>query len=347
MAIEPFLGTNAQRAFLGVALLQALAILGLIAAAFGLIEDVIDTRLQSIKTVPAYFAIFGLAEIFELLLTFDALYTRNIMQLTGILAFHTGMLVYSCLQVHQTRKAIVTQGGTCYANCDSPGSLWSKVKVLLIVVPVVLGVSLILLGWITRLLYREFGWAVFHHLGADPRKKRMYRWYQIMILLIKMDGFFFIGLSLQLIILVLHENSGEFGATIAAIPIVTVLLGTCVIALKREIKWLMVICLALFCLSQAYFIFKFVRFYEPSTKDQYATTRATLTVFTIIAFLVDLASFLVGIHCFTDFDKGLRAPKTNEAAVSKPLSSPAPGTPMFERNSSYNAAPLQPRMSIE
>jgi len=348
MAIEPFLGTNPQRAFLGIALLQALAVLGLISAAFGLIEDAISTRQQSIKTVPAYFAIFGLAEIFELVLTFDALYLRNIMELTGILAFHTGMLVYSCLQIHQTRKAIVTRDGTCYAFCDSPGSLWSKVKVLLIIVPVVLGVSLLLLGWITRILYREFGWAVFHHLGADPRKKRMYRWYQIMILLIKMDGFFFVGLTLQLLILVLHQDSGEFGATVAAIPIVIFLLCTCVIALKREIKWLMIVCLALFCLSQAYFIFKFVRYYEPSTREQYTTTRATLTVFTILAFLVDLASFLVGIRCFTDFDKGLRAPKTNEAGASKPaLGSPVPGTPMFERNSSYNAAPLQPRMSIE
>jgi len=348
MAIEPFLGTNPQRAYLGVALLQALIILGLISAAFGLIQDVISTREQSIKTVPAYFALFGLSQVFEITLTVDALYLRNIIQLFGILAFHTGMLVYACLQVHQTMKAIVTQDGTCYEHCASPGSLWSKVKILLIIVPVVLAVSLVVLGWITRFLYREFGWAVFHHLGADPRKKRMYRWYQVMILLIKMDGFFFIGLSLQLIILVLHENTGEFGATIAAIPIVIILLGTCVVALKREIKWLMLVCLALFCLSQAYFIFKFVRYYAPSTKDQYSTTRATLTVFTIIAFLVDLASFLVGIRCFTDFDKGLRAPKTNESAVSKPqISSPAPGTPMFERNSSYNAVPLQPRMSIE
>lgn len=259
------------------------------------------------------------------------------------------MLVYSCLQIHQTRKAIVTTPGEiCYTTCDSPGSLWFKVKILLIIVPVVLGVSLVLLAWISRLLYREFGWAVFHHLGADPRMKRMYRWYQVMILLIKLDGFFFIGLTLQLIIIVLHQNTGEFGATIAAIPIVILLLGTCFIALKREIKWLMAICLLLFCLSQGYFIFKFVRFYSPSSREQYATTRATLTVFTILAFLVDFASFLVGIRCFTDFDKGLLAPKTNELATSRPkIMSSVPGTPMFDRNSSYHAGPLQPRMSIE
>jgi hypothetical protein len=56
-----------------------------------------------------------------------------------------------------------------------------------------------------------------------------------------------------LLILVINKDKGEFGATIAAIPAVLFLLGAAAIALKREIKWLMIICLILFCLSQGYF----------------------------------------------------------------------------------------------
>ena len=41
----------------------------------------------------------------------------------------------------------------------------------------------------------------------------------------------------QLLIVVLPQNSAEFGLTIAAIPIVLVLLILCGIAVKREIKW--------------------------------------------------------------------------------------------------------------
>lgn len=94
MAIEPFLGTNPQRAFFGVAILQALIVLGLISAAFGLIQDALDTRLQTHKTVPAYFAIFGLAEIFEIALAFDALYLRNTIQLGGILGMAFEMWLF-------------------------------------------------------------------------------------------------------------------------------------------------------------------------------------------------------------------------------------------------------------
>ncbi|KAL4074450.1 hypothetical protein V8B97DRAFT_2005403 [Scleroderma yunnanense] len=57
-------------------------------------------------------------------------------------------------------------------------------------------------------------------------------------------------------------------------------------------------------------VYKLVRFYEPSSEAQYLSTRATLTVFTIVAFLLLLASFFVGIKCFYDFDKGLHDSKT-------------------------------------
>jgi len=41
----------------------------------------------------------------------------------------------------------------------------------------------------------------------------------------------------QLLIVVLNRNSAEFGVTIAAIPVVLVLLAACGVALQREIKW--------------------------------------------------------------------------------------------------------------
>ena len=43
--------------------------------------------------------------------------------------------------------------------------------------------------------------------------------------------------NLQLLIIVLPRDSAEFGLTIAAIPIVLLLLVLCGIAVKQEIKW--------------------------------------------------------------------------------------------------------------
>jgi hypothetical protein len=67
-------------------------------------------------------------------------------------------------------------------------------------------------------------------------------------------------------------------------------------------------------------VFKFVRYYEPATRHLYDTTqRYTINTVCVVlneclaavAFLIDFASFFVGIICFADFDKGLRASKSS------------------------------------
>lgn len=77
-------------------------------------------------------------------------------------------------------------------------------------------------------------------------------------------------------------------------------------------------------------VYKLVRFFEPSSEAQYETTRATLTTFSafafipdenvqsaqldpsvaIVAFLLLLATFGIGLRCLNDFGKGLVSSKT-------------------------------------
>lgn len=102
-------------------------------------------------------------------------------------------------------------------------------------------------------------------------------------------------------------------------------------------------------------VYKLVRFYEPSSRDEYSTTRDTLTVFSkfspwlgswkvsnfclaIVAFLLlfgekifivdflasswfffTIATFVVGLRCFSDFDRGL-LPSKSHGQSYKPVS---------------------------
>jgi len=180
----------------------------------------------------------------------------------------------------------------------------------------------------------------------------MYQMYQIMICLLKFDFFAFVGLTMQLIIIVLSRDKAEFGLTIAAIPVVFVLLIFCGIAVAREIKWLMTCSLVLMLGAQAYFIYKLYRFFTPPTADDYVTTRGSLTTFCIFALILLFATFAVGIRCFLDFDKGLRQSKTfgnRNGSSFKTPNSPGDHPGMVQRGSSYFAggAPLQQRISIE
>lgn len=324
----------------------------MVAITFRMVEDNVDIHDIRYKTLPCYLALFALAEIFELFMAFDALRLRNIIQLLGMLVFHLALMVFAALQIHQTRTALVRLGDCDatenYVECGGPGTLWKHVEPFLITAPCVIAASwFFMLFWIKQ-LYGEFGWAIFHVVGADRKMKTMYQWYQIMICLLKFDFFFFSGVTMQLLILVLAKDSAEFGVTIAAIPVVLILLVLCGIAVQREIKWIMSISLVMMLAALSYFLYKLVRFYQPSTSVQYATTRATLTVFTIVAFILLFGTFAVGLRCFADFDRGLQPSKVNALQPKPRYNATDSVLKMNEQPSSYaGGAPVAPRISIE
>ncbi|CDO68339.1 hypothetical protein BN946_scf184799.g66 [Trametes cinnabarina] len=336
---------------------EAIVVIVMVGIVFGKVSDHVDLNLSRYKTIPCYLALFILAELFELFMAYDALRLRNIIQLVGMLLFHAALLVMAALQIHETHSALVHDPSanwtTDYVNGGGPGTLWQGVLPFLVVSPVVIGVSWLVMVFFVRILYGEFGWAIFHVVGANPAAKTMYQFYQVMICLLKFDFFAFVGVTMQLLIVVLSKNTAEFGLTIAAIPIVMVLLIGAGLAVQREVKWLMSICLVLMLAAESYF-YKLVRFYEPASREQYQTVRATLTTFTIIAFLLLFATFAIGLRCFADFDKGLLKSKMHGQSyrpVGQPYkySSSAPGSAGAKKEGGAygSGAPLGPRVSIE
>jgi hypothetical protein len=345
MAVEPLLATRAQRAFIVTIVIQAIAVLVMVAIEFHKINEFLDIRETRYKTVPCYLALFALAELFELFMAFDALRLRNIIQLLGILIFHGALIVMAALQIHQTKTALVTDDTCNDINCGTP--LWNQIAPFLIAAPcIIAGSWFFMLFWIKQ-LYGEFGWAIFHVVGANPKMKTMYQYYQVMICLLKFDFFFFAGVTMQLLIVVLRASSAEFGVTVAAIPVVLALLILCGLAVTREIKSVMAISLVMMLAALSYFLYKLVRFYEPASREQYLTTRATLTTFTVVAFILLLATFAVGLRCFADFDRGLQSSKVHSIPVRPSASMKNSSGNMGEKHANTSGVPLAPRVSIE
>jgi len=109
----------------------------------------------------------------------------------------------------------------------------------------------------------------------------MFRFYQVYLVLIKVDFFFFVGFSIQFIYLTLTKGSEdpEYWLTIIVLPLTIVILYIAVYAVRHESrKWMATFFLAMFC-GIVYFIFKVIRMYIGPKVRNYEGVNKFLTLF--------------------------------------------------------------------
>ncbi|CAN6648096.1 hypothetical protein TRVA0_023S00100 [Trichomonascus vanleenenianus] len=279
-----------------------LAFLGFIFGRFEL--DVVKGSPQSpeSRAIPTYLALFIFAEVYQCILAFDALRNKNTIQIIGLCLFSACMLVYASIQYDQIRKAIAVLQAQKYIEL----SQWPLMRAFIIAIPCVIALAMVMMSVFAYKLYGEFGWSIYKHVGADIRLKRRYLFYLIFITLLKYDFFFFLGFTIQFVVIVLDKADVEFALTIAVIPLTILFLYLAMLFVKKETRVGMGFIIVVFFAGLAYFLFKMVRMYQPSQAYKYIAARKTLTAFAVITIIVIVATIVNAIICTINFGCGLK-----------------------------------------
>lgn len=139
--------------------------------------------------------------------------------------YNVGLLIYGAVQVYQIEEVV--------SDLHEP-------RPFLVAIPCILAFGTVLLAMEAWKLYHEFTWTIYKHISADLRLKRRYLAYQIYIALLKFDFFFFLGFTVQFVVIVITKEKAEFAITVAAIPVTILILIMAAFFTRRENIWGMI-----------------------------------------------------------------------------------------------------------
>ncbi|BFZ54706.1 hypothetical protein PYCC9005_001743 [Savitreella phatthalungensis] len=256
------------------------------------------TIAKQVKGIPTYFALVLFAEFFGIIVAWDSVSQENTIQLIGLAIYHLALLVYAVIQIDQIKDALAVAGAI---------SLYGSLQPFLVAIPCVIAVFTTCLAYLTWRLYREFGWSIYKHIGADLRMRRRFMAYQILVSLLKFDFIFFLGFSIQFAVIALDVKDPEFALTLAAIPTTVLGLIFTAWALRHEKRWGMAVSCLFMLAGLSYFLFKLIRLYAGPKAPTYGNSaRRPLATFAIVTIALLVATLANGIVCVTNFGHGLK-----------------------------------------
>lgn len=279
-----------------------------------------DPNEQPKTTIPTFLTLYIFGFLYQLVLVYDALRLKNTIQIIGLCLYNVGLLIYGAVQMNQIQDAVVNLAKIQ----EIEPAIWAQTKPFLIAIPCVLALGTVLLAVEARKLYNEFAWTIYKHISADLRLKRRYLTYQIYIALLKFDFFFFLGFTVQFVVIVIDRRSLEFALTVAAIPVTIIILIMAGFFTRRENIWGMLLTIVriqhytilsahitycwqfLYFGGLAYFLFKIVRMYSAARERAYRPARKELTTFAVLTIILILTTIIYACTCTHNFGKGLK-----------------------------------------
>ncbi|KAK4462065.1 hypothetical protein QBC42DRAFT_176900 [Cladorrhinum samala] len=311
-----FLSNTWAKAFFFVVVLQAVICVAFelyVFARFQFSLDVQEDQLtdktlrSQYKTIPTFLALFIFGFLYVLVLAWDALRRKNTIQIIGLCLANLALFVYTILQIDQIDRSLerLLDAGAIKED-SSDQSVWEKTKPFLIAVPAIVGVITVAMSGIAYQLYREFAWDILKQIGADYRMKKRFLHYQVYIALLKFDFFFFLGFTIQFIVVVNNLKNFELGLHIAAVPITIAILICAAFFTQRENKVGVCFIILLDFGALAYFFFKLVRIYQNGHKQDYIAVRRSLTAFAVMTIVLIILTIINALVCMSNFDAGLK-----------------------------------------
>lgn len=295
-------------AFLITALVSAVLVTALEATIFGLINlhrgnfDADNRYLE----MSIFLALFIFAGVYQIAIVVIALRGQNMLLLASLCLFYACMLIYTGIQYYEFSSHIDLPLTNPWQNAS---------RGINIAVICVLAVTLVLQVFIVFFALRKnLKWFNFKKTGASFEIKRLYSIFQFHRCLLVFDFFFFLGFTVQfIVIMVSNKRSTEFILTCCMLPLTILVLIASDIAMCHEVMYLSVITMLFFTAGAVYVFFKMIRLFTKYTSaydaavvpGHYFPGRTSLMCFGCITLLFLFATIIMEGVAMQGYNRGL------------------------------------------
>lgn len=299
----------AGRCFIAVSVISALIILAFEIYIYAVI-NIHKKKLPSTARyteLSIYLALFIFASIFQIVLSYIGIRSKNLLLLMMLCVFYCCMVVYTGIQYDEL---------TDFVDLALHGAWKRATRAINIAAIAVISITFVVQSFmIGAVLRKHVQWIGYKKVGADPKLRQIYLVYQVHRALLMLDFFFFLGFTVQFIVIMVRDKSSvEFILTVIVLPITILLLVWCDFSVTREIFWATAAAMVIMCCGCAYVLFKMIRLYTKYTSayeygvkpGAYFPGRKSLVTFGVITLVLLLTTIALELYLMANFRRGLK-----------------------------------------
>lgn len=294
--------------FLLVSIVSALLIIGLEGFMLGALtaHRLQFYSLQRYFEMTIFLSLFIFAAIYQCIITIVGLETKNMLLISMLCIFYGCMLVYTGVQYRE-----ISNNVDMISNHGWNEAIIATNVATIVVIAVTLFSQTMLIYFV---LWRGVQWFRFKKIGASLEIKRLYSYFQIHRSLLVFDLFFFLGFTVQFIVIMVSDRkSAEFILTCTILPLTVIVLFASDFAATREWVWLTVLTMICFISGMCYVLFKIIRLYTKYTSaynvalapGAYFPGRSSLISFGVITLLFLISTIILEGVMMHEYHRGL------------------------------------------
>ncbi|KAI9220691.1 hypothetical protein BC828DRAFT_382908 [Blastocladiella britannica] len=305
----------------------------------------IATNRPLAEALPVYHAIYGIAALVQPILTMDSISHQNSIQLITVNVLNVGLFGYSIMQYLQETSVFtklqteLMAGG--YSDIAAGISYpWSSVPSLAlhILSIIVSTIFMCTTAYWTWKLSKEYDWAIYRRVGADRGTRKRLNVYFVLMMLLKLDVFFYFTFALQFLV-ILWKNSSQVSDIIinvcVSLVMIPILYALCSRGARTENKWMTGAFMVGTLAAVGYLLLKLQ---NVLAQERFYTVRKSLSFAIAACIAMALITFGYTYLAYRNFGQGLVsaldrpqspvAQKLNSVAAPPASSATGPATPL-------------------